>query len=1385
MPSIPYHTGGKEDHMSSWRLDTTPTPSSGSCPTRILSKSQISAIPLESRFPRVVKDCPDKVLALPHDTIAAQRLHHSTMAHSSEKAELGDSNDDAKAAGIREQVTRGLETTVEGEDVTIVSYAHLQSMQLTSIQSGATGELATFPRTLSPSTASRFKSTAPCIPGSASNLHLGSTTPLPHSTPSPRSSTNSISQPSAHLPSKTRYSLSNPIQCPPTVQKRPLKAQQRRFGSSRVSPTITPPFQRQSLKSYLTHPPFRPYQDEQRSPKEPPSLITEDLLSDTSSPVHGIPSISPPTSSHNINLTPFPAAPTSPSSILWGPSLAGTSPLSPNYENRATSTKSDVLSHSVKDTTVRLCDSVSLHNGDPKGWRSSEFEDRVAQVINRVTGEGVTGEMLPDTLLRCSQEHRRHPRCRNLYQHQAALHSRPPTPFLPKQRWSSLPPAFHRLNGFNGQTRRFAPPPVNSPTTPPFQQRWPNFYLTYPSPDTFQLYRDDQGIPKEPPPPIVVHNMSDTSSSIHDVPSMSPTLSRDFYSYSPSLRSHLSTPSPPKRRSSSLPPTLRRLENCCGQQLLKSQPSIPMTPASAYSPPISCQQQHNTRNERSRTPPSRAASTIKFKGFDSPITPHTPCPPPRPDHRPGEVFTPKIAAQCVCSSTLTRISNARESGNGKDKARVAGIDEQATKEIDVEAEGEVVTMVPSHPHPALLTSVGTEVAGEPIRMLASALFSSVASLPTPKAPYMSTSAAPYMSDGTPRFHSESAIPLPHSFASASSRPPTHSSSKKQRTQQSVLAAPFDSYSTHLAPDPSQPYQDERRLCKGSLPSVAVNNAGGSSLPSHGSHPIPPSATAHDFCQYPASPHLHPPAPSSSKRRYSSLSPTFRQPKTTWNECSRTPPSRAASAIGCKGFMSSLTPPMPYHPPWANQPSPGNQDEQVPKVPTLPGIPRADSDRSTSSMTPFTSSNDLSFSPIASPPYSNKRGLLSTMHFSDSTRFPTTPALSPSILWDPDPVEVSTVSPTDKNRALLTKSDVLLLKDPDICSCDSILLHSGNPKEESEERVAEVVERVTGGGAARGERIDVEGMWTPLSPILRTSDCSTPNAPIPQTLSSMGSSPFQIPIPCASPPGHLSCDVAERPSTMPIVQPCPRPSSLPSGSLASADPLDISSRVSLNRTPTSQSQSSHSSSPLAFHNIMPLHDSEDATICSPDSVLLREYELQLKCSSKPTMPAITETENELPAPHRLGMEEGFMKFPMARLMQEYSLARTNITLVLSLEELTLDLIVDRGENRNKRLPRYYLGKATMNNICGVVSAQQILLQEAATLIVERKSHFIVDPGNTLILILQGTSSLPQMYTVWRALITRIKLGVRAWEKYIVEYELQEGAAAISLPSTLHC
>jgi len=153
-----------------------------------------------------------------------------------------------------------------------------------------------------------------------------------------------------------------------------------------------------------------------------------------------------------------------------------------------------------------------------------------------------------------------------------------------------------------------------------------------------------------------------------------------------------------------------------------------------------------------------------------------------------------------------------------------------------------------------------------------------------------------------------------------------------------------------------------------------------------------------------------------------------------------------------------------------------------------------------------------------------------------------------------------------------------------------------------------------------------------------------------------------------------------------------------------------------------------------------------------------------------------------------------KSPMAQLIQEYSSVgigsqlgstETSITWMLSLEELTLDLLIDRGEDRIKGLRHYHLVKTAMDKVCVVVTAQQTFVQQAAALLVEGKSRFVVDPRDTLIPILQGTSSLPQLYVAWKVLISRMRLGVKTWEKYIAEYQLQVGATALSPLPTLHC
>ena len=113
-------------------------------------------------------------------------------------------------------------------------------------------------------------------------------------------------------------------------------------------------------------------------------------------------------------------------------------------------------------------------------------------------------------------------------------------------------------------------------------------------------------------------------------------------------------------------------------------------------------------------------------------------------------------------------------------------------------------------------------------------------------------------------------------------------------------------------------------------------------------------------------------------------------------------------------------------------------------------------------------------------------------------------------------------------------------------------------------------------------------------------------------------------------------------------------------------------------------------------------------------------------------------------------------------------------ILRLGELTADLIVDRGENRDRSLRHYHLADATMDHVCMVVRAQQSFVWQAATLMVEGKPQFIVDPKDTLIPILQGTNSLPQLYVAWKALMERMRLGVKTWGKYVAEYQLQVGA-----------
>ena len=157
--------------------------------------------------------------------------------------------------------------------------------------------------------------------------------------------------------------------------------------------------------------------------------------------------------------------------------------------------------------------------------------------------------------------------------------------------------------------------------------------------------------------------------------------------------------------------------------------------------------------------------------------------------------------------------------------------------------------------------------------------------------------------------------------------------------------------------------------------------------------------------------------------------------------------------------------------------------------------------------------------------------------------------------------------------------------------------------------------------------------------------------------------------------------------------------------------------------------------------------------------------------------IMEADKESLGSHRFGMENGFENSPMASLLREYGSrdleahglsTETKIQLIIETEELGPEMIVDRGSERAPTLPRYHLSNKELDRTRSAVNELQVFLQQAARLIEERQTHFLVDPGDTLLPILAGTSSLGQMNAAWKALRLRIELGTKALTKYVSEY-----------------
>ena len=392
---------------------------------------------------------------------------------------------------------------------------------------------------------------------------------------------------------------------------------------------------------------------------------------------------------------------------------------------------------------------------------------------------------------------------------------RPPTPFphpfanpipQPSTRFSSKEQhVHHSITSFpirflsatqkqssKAQPRCFTSSPV-SPITPPFQRHSFDFPSVCPPVDTSQPCPDDQGSPKKPPSPIVVFNISNTSSSNCN-PSISPppTLSRELCQYPASFRRRPPTSFCPEQQSSSLVPPYHQHENFRGRQLQRSWPSgVPKIGRGSRSSSSTCHPKTDPMvGKDSRASSSRFNTTPTLSGSRPTRIPSKQqpsiillesCFPQKHENHLDEAPLSQnriIATQCSGSSNSAYTSDARDSGNLKDKAGVGAADGQDAKEIEVAAEGEQVTEVLcTCSLPVQLTAAH----GERVTMLSRMASPSMASKPTsttractktspPSTGLASqpTSTAPYISDLTRNFHRGSAVLFLHSIPSPSS-----------------------------------------------------------------------------------------------------------------------------------------------------------------------------------------------------------------------------------------------------------------------------------------------------------------------------------------------------------------------------------------------------------------------------------------------------------------------------------------------------------------------------------------------------------------------------------------------------------------------------------------
>jgi len=96
-------------------------------------------------------------------------------------------------------------------------------------------------------------------------------------------------------------------------------------------------------------------------------------------------------------------------------------------------------------------------------------------------------------------------------------------------------------------------------------------------------------------------------------------------------------------------------------------------------------------------------------------------------------------------------------------------------------------------------------------------------------------------------------------------------------------------------------------------------------------------------------------------------------------------------------------------------------------------------------------------------------------------------------------------------------------------------------------------------------------------------------------------------------------------------------------------------------------------------------------------------------------------------------------------------------------------IEKVEDPNRSMTKYKLEESLMDNLHKTTIELQEFIERAADLLEERNGHFTINPRITLLHILRGTTSLPQLNVAWKAIQKQLGIGHHTLQKYQQQYK----------------